>query len=148
MAKRDDFSQLNSGLSGRDQYDSFYSNHLDREAEWLRRGAEQKANAISLLLDQKDLKPKSILDIGCGTGAVTAELTRRKIGESFHALDYSEDAIQHVKETLPHVNAKAGDISDCSKLFPNSKFDLLICSHVIEHLEYPQIFLKSLTDVN
>jgi len=143
-----DFSQLNSGLTGRDHYDSIFSESLDHQIEWLRRTAQQKANAVCTLLDQNDLKPSTILDIGCGTGAVIAELQRQNVGESFHALDYSADAIKFVNKMFPKVDAKVGDVSDCSNLFPEKKFDLIICSHVIEHLEYPADFLRSLGDIN
>ncbi len=148
MAKHRNFSQLNSGLTGRDHYDSRFSDSLERQVEWLRSGAGQKANAICKLLDQNNLNPSIILEVGCGTGAVIEELMRRNIGESYYALDYSDSAIKFIKETLPKVHAVKGDVQDCSMLFSEKKFDFVICSHVIEHLEYPEHFLSSLVQVN
>ncbi len=144
MDRRSTASRLNSGLTGRDHYKSTYSDSLRRQAEWFRRGACQKADAICKLLDQNGLKPLTILEAGCGTGAVIAELQRRGVAKSYYAMDYSEDAIAYVQETLPNVHSVAGDVMDCASLFRERTFDLVICSHVLEHLENPGQFLESL----
>ncbi len=148
MGKHRSFSRLNSGLTGRDHYSSTYSDSLKRQIDWLRRGANQKANAICMLLNQNGLKPSSILEVGCGTGAIIAELQRRGVAKSYHAIDYSAEAIAFVKKTLPNVHSLVGDIVDCATLFGEHKFDLIICSHVLEHLENPERFLRSLSDLS
>lgn len=150
MKKNRIVSPLNSGLTGRDHYASKYANSLERQAEWLRRGAKQKADSICKLLNQNGLKPSTVLEVGCGTGAVIAELQRRGVAEAYYAVDYSTEAIAFVKETLPDVYSVAGDIMkmDCTELFGEPKFDLVICSHVLEHLESPAQFLESLLDFN
>ncbi len=148
MAKRNSISRLNSGLTGRDHYSSTYTDSLERQVEWLRRGANQKANAICKLLSQHSLNPSSILEVGCGTGAVIAELQQRDIARSYYAIDYSTEAIEYVKKNLPDVCSVVGDVMDCSDLFEEKKFNLVVCSHVIEHLENSEQFLNSLLDLN
>lgn len=143
-------SFLDSGLTGRDHYHSKYVNSLERQAEWLRRGAKQKADAISALLNRNGLEPVSIMDIGCGTGAVISELQHREIAGSYYAVDYSVEAIAFIKENLPDVHSMAGDITEVNftELFGKQEFDLVICSHVLEHLEHPLQFLDALVDLN
>ena len=147
MAKHRSFSRLNSGLTGRDYYGSTYVDFLERQVEWLRRGANQKANSICELLDRNGLKPSTILEVGCGTGAVIEELQRRGVARSYYVLDYSKEAIAFVKKTLPDVHSVIGDVMDCAALFREHKFDLVICSHVLEHLENPEQFLRSVFDL-
>ena len=145
MATHRTSSALRSGLTGRDHYNATYSNSLDRQAEWLRRGAKQKADAICRLLTRSRLQPANILEIGCGTGAVISELQRRKVAQSYFAVDYSSTAIEFIQKTHPDIRAVTGDIRDCSKLFPEHTFDVILCSHVLEHLEKPEQFLMSLS---
>ena len=79
-----------------------------------------------------------------------AELQRRGVAKTYYAVDYSAEAIAFVKENLPDVYSATGDImkTDCTELFGEPKFDLVICSHVLEHLESPAQLLESLVDFN
>ncbi len=140
---------LEPGLTGRDHYSSKYANSLERQAEWLRRGAKQKADSICILLNRNRLKPETILEVGSGTGALIAELQRRGVAQSYYAVDYSTEAIAFVKQNLPDVHSATGDIMkvDFARLFGRTEFDLVICSHVLEHLERPAQFLESLFDL-
>jgi len=139
---------LQSGLSGRDHYLSVYRNSMDRQSEWLRRTAGQKVDAICHLLARNNVKPATILEVGCGTGAVIGELQRRSIATSYFGVDYSEEAIQYLKATLPGIHCAVGDVMDSSALFTEQAFDVIICSHVIEHLEQPEGFLQSVLQLN
>ena len=138
-------SPLDSGLTGRDYYANLYSDSLEHEAEWLRRRSSQTADSICKLIDQQELRPSNILEVGCGTGAVLAELQRRNVADSYYAIDYSSKAIEYVKTILPNVHAVVGDVADCTELFQKHAFDLVICAHVLEHLETPKRFLDSLS---
>ncbi len=137
--------KLNSGITGRDYYARLYSDSLEYEAEWLRRRSFQTADSICKLIQYQGLKPEKILEVGCGTGAVLTELKRRDIAKSYYAIDYSPEAIDYVKQTLPDVISVVGDVTDCSELFQEEAFDLIICAHVLEHLENPELFLQSLS---
>ena len=138
-------SPLNSGLTGRDYYSNLYSDSLEHEAEWLRRRSSQTADSICKLIGRQGLKPSNVLEVGCGTGAVLAELQRRDIAEAYYAIDYSPEAIEYVNKILPNVHTVVGDVTDCTELFQEHAFDLVICTHVLEHLETPERFLESLS---
>ncbi len=142
--KSNTISTYNEKLSGRDFYSQLYSDSIEKEAEWLKRRSYQTADSICALLERNDLTPSKILEIGCGTGAVIAELQRRGIADSYYAIDYSSEAIEYVHSTLPDVHAVTGDVVESAELFEGQNFDLVICAHVLEHLEEPKQFLKSL----
>ena len=141
-----DPTPLASGLSGRDFYADKYASELDREAEWLRRTAGQKADSIAALLDGSP-PPYSVLEIGAGTGAVIGELRRRGIGTEHFAVDFSGAAVAELRRREPGVRATTADITATPDPFGEEAYDLAFATHVVEHLEEPEAFLRALLDV-
>jgi len=143
---------LNENLSssrptGRDLYAAIYDKDLEAEAEWLRIGAIAKADSVGLLFQRHGIKPKSLLELGCGTGEVIKERQRRGYGEKYTAIDYSDKAIGYLQAHSSGIDSRVGDIT--SKDFSiDGHFDVVILSHVLEHLEEPGTFLKALQRVD
>jgi len=129
----------NEGTVGRDYYDKVYKRSLDDEAEWLRFGSVEKARSVQILLRQSGLQPRSTLELGCGTGAVILECQRLGIGKEFTAIDYSAEAVGYLKENSQGIVCRTEDLM---QLAPSEEhFDLVLLSHVLEHLEEPKEFL-------
>ena len=136
--------KLSSGMKGRDQYNSTYKHNLQNEAEWLRRNAAGKADSVEQLLHRNWIKPKRILELGCGTGALLSELKRRNIAEQYFGVDYSREAIQYVMNTQPGIQCAVADITQNPQPFEDiTCFDVVVISHTIEHLEKPIAFLRA-----
>ena len=57
-------------------------------------------------------------------------------------LDYAKEAIDDMKLRYPHVFWQVGDVYNTK--FPNNYFDYAIAGELIEHLEKPEKFIKSL----
>jgi SAM-dependent methyltransferase len=75
-----------------------------------------------------------VLEIGCGAGLYTTELS--KAGIDLMAIDVSPDLIQLAIETVPlerNVSFRLEDAHMTS--FPNQSFDAIIGSSVLHHLE-------------
>jgi SAM-dependent methyltransferase len=133
--------------TGRDLYAAIYDKDLEAEAQWLRMGATGKSDSVGLLLHRNRIKPKTILELGCGTGEVIKECQRRGYGDKYTAIDYSEKAIEYLRANSNNIDATTGDIT--SKDFTISgHFDVVILSHVLEHLEEPAVFLKALRRID
>jgi 2-polyprenyl-3-methyl-5-hydroxy-6-metoxy-1,4-benzoquinol methylase len=130
-------------VSGRDYFEEIYKIDLEVEAQWLRYGAVEKVNSIEILLNRHTIKPITLLELGCGTGAVITECQRRGLGDEFTAVDYSKEAIEYMKSHSQGIHCVEADITG-----PNFKldkcFDVVVLSHVLEHLEEPLKFLQSL----
>lgn len=133
---------LASGRSGRDHYEARYADGLDRQAEWLARNAKQKADSVELLLGRNGIRPARLLELGCGTGAILQELQRRNVAGRYYGVDYSAGAIGYLKSTQPDVECAVADITAGVQLFGGKNFDVILCSHVLEHLEDPLAFLR------
>ena len=73
----------------------------------------------------------SVLNIGCGTGIFEQLALERRI--NIHSLDPSERSILHLRARLKlGEKAQVGYIQNIP--FPDSKFDAVVVSEVIEHL--------------
>ncbi len=99
---------------------------------------EITAHEITYLLKGKKGK---ILDIGCGEGFVINALA--KDGWEVTGLDFSHDG---VVRHFPHLKERVikGDIYASLERLMNeqTKFDVIICNNVLEHVTDPLGFLK------
>jgi ubiquinone/menaquinone biosynthesis C-methylase UbiE len=79
---------------------------------------------------------ESILDAGCGGGALMAKLAR--VGKyRVEGMDMSEIGVRTVRQQLG-MQARVGSVVEMSD-FADASFDLVICSEVIEHLKEEEI---------
>src|SRR5688572_21957699 len=69
----------------------------------------------------------SILEIGCGTGKNTVFLAQ--IGDSVHALDFSNGMIERAKAKVSAQNVRFS-AADITKRWPDDdgEFDLVVCN--------------------
>lgn len=81
-----------------------------------------------------NLKFKSAIEIGCGTGKNTLLLSQ--IAENVHAMDFSQSMIQKAKVKLGSGNVNFA-ISDITKpwAYIDQSADLVVCNLVLEHVE-------------
>ena len=129
--------------SGREHYESLYKISLEKEAIWLKLSAAEKVNSIEYLLKKNSIVADTILELGCGTGAVIEECQRRNLFKKYVAVDYSREALDYLKENTNDIETITADItSDNFSL--ETAFDIVILSHVLEHLEDTGSFLKSI----
>jgi SAM-dependent methyltransferase len=124
-------------------YRSIYEAGLDAEAEWLRLGAPAKAHSIKLLTADLPRPFGTVCEMGCGTGAVLEQCMQLGLGRRYYGLDSSTVALAHLHQqhgdrvTLVHHDLEAGVPEELT-------FDLVVLSHVLEHLATPQALLRSL----
>jgi len=81
-----------------------------------------------------NLRLKSILEIGCGTGKNTALLAQ--IGERVQAVDFSEHMIEKAKEKVK-ANNVTFSMADLTQRWgcDDGSVELVVCNLVLEHIE-------------
>jgi hypothetical protein len=132
--------------TGRDHYAEIYATQLDAEAKWLAFGAVEKANSVEKLVRSRLPHPKTLMELGAGTGAIISELKRRSFAREYLAIDYSLDACRYMRESLQGVVVRRADIITERIL---EKANVVVVSHVLEHLEQPEQLLRGiLTNVD
>lgn len=99
----------------------------------------------TLLKEAERLKPQSILDVGCGEGFVLEKFRENKIGKELVGIDFSERAIQIGRKLHPSLSLRPGTAYHIP--FKANSFDLVICSEVLEHLQYPEKAMAELERV-
>jgi ubiquinone/menaquinone biosynthesis C-methylase UbiE len=86
-----------------------------------------------------------VLDLGCGTGPVVAEL--RRLGFDCVGLDYSQDMLEFAKQRLRASGLDDSQIlqGDCRHTpFPDARFDAVVCLGVISYVENYEVVLAEI----
>lgn len=124
-------------------YNKHYEgSYTTKAVEWRRICAIDKASNIKALLGSEPVE--SVLEIGCGTGAVLSEVRKRGIGTNHRGIDLA-DPNQHLDPGAHELNLLEYD--GAAIPFANASFDLVYASHVVEHVLEPRGFLKEITRV-
>jgi len=74
----------------------------------------------------------TLLDIGCGTGALTAQLARQLSAERAVGVDFIPEAIEQGRIAYPDVEFLTGQLPALD--FPHETFDVVIASEVLYYL--------------
>lgn len=99
-------------------------------------------------------RPLAVLDLGCGTGKDIFNLGIHSEGKAiFCGIDISPAAISHAKKVAHNMKYKGieffvGDVVDKNswpKKLRDMKFDIIMSSEVLEHLEHHEPFIKTIS---
>jgi len=94
-------------------------------------------NYIFNLIDKKEVEGKEILEVGCGTGVLSAKLAL--CNAKVTGTDISETSLKYTRKLFKKFNVKGtflyDDILD-TKL--NKKFDIVISLGVLHHTKNPE----------
>jgi 2-polyprenyl-3-methyl-5-hydroxy-6-metoxy-1,4-benzoquinol methylase len=99
----------------------------------------------ALVEEARNLKPESILDVGCGEGFTLEMLRKKGVGKKLEGVDFLDRAIQLGKKEHPKLTLKQGTIYDLK--YKDNSFDLVICSEVLEHVDDPERAIQELVRV-
>ncbi len=107
-----------------------HMNNLEK-TNWWYQGKKDLFDKILQRLSKKR-KFSTALDIGCGVGANLKVL--EKYSESAVGLDFSEKAVSYCQER-GFTNVAQGDVLDLQASVPGEKFDVVLCSELLEHVD-------------
>ncbi|MBU2540170.1 class I SAM-dependent methyltransferase [Patescibacteria group bacterium] len=115
---------------------SFFSNKIEQGLH----PKHRLMNYHKFFID--NINPRdTVLDIGCGNGALTFDVAKK--AKKVIGIDLDEENIRFAKEMFSRKNIEyvQGDILEN---FPGKKFDVIILSNVLEHIKNRAKFLKVL----
>ena len=117
--------------------------YLENNPDWHEGQAGWKAEQIQKLFTRNGLAPKSVAEIGCGSGGILRELSTR-LGPAcaFAGYDISQDAyelcMRHSTNGVMYHHA------DLLRTEPPEHFDVVMAIDVFEHVDDYIGFLRSL----
>jgi SAM-dependent methyltransferase len=120
-------------------YDDAYSHtgtEAERWAHWRALSARGKADHVIALHPQS---PAVVCEVGCGDGALLAELAGRGYGREHVGFEVSPEAAR-IASGRPELRVSAFDGEHIPEA--DGAFDLGVLSHVLEHVPDPAALLR------
>ena len=133
-----------SSISGsvKEAYNEFYQEH---DEAWRMLGAKYKAQHIIDVSQGRTFK--TVLEVGAGDGSILKFLADADFAPEYHAIEISDSGVAHI-QARNIKGVKSAQLFDGYKLpFPDDSFDLIILSHVLEHVEHERVLLREIKRV-
>lgn len=126
--------------------ESYKNQYKSERAEWRNLSAKYKAQNILWLT--QDMQFERVLEVGAGDGSILAWLNQAHFAPKLYALEISESGLEKIKEKNL-ANLQEAQLFDGYHIpYPDNFFDLVICSHVLEHVEFERALLREIKRVS
>lgn len=124
-------------------YDEFYTDEL---TEWRELGGKYKARHVMEVCAGHNFA--KVMECGAGEGSILKFLDEFGVFGELYALEISDSGISQI------LKRKIKQLKEVKKFdgyeipYPNKEFDMVYCSHVIEHVEHPRLLLREIKRVS
>ncbi|WP_345948719.1 class I SAM-dependent methyltransferase [Mucilaginibacter sp. PAMB04274] len=123
-------------------YDEFYKTH---DEAWRMLGAKYKAQHIIDVC--QGFTFNKVLEVGAGDGSILKILSEKSFAPEYHAVEISESGVSYI-QSRQIQSLKSVQVFDGYHLpYPDDSVDLIILSHVLEHVEHERLLLRELKRV-
>lgn len=112
--------------------------YLDQNPDWHRADAPWKALLITKLLEKHNVQPKTICEIGCGSGEVLRCLQGSWREAQLFGYDVSPQVMPFWSEMPESIKLSLGDFFEAN----SNVYDVLLMLDVFEHVRDPITFLE------
>ncbi|MFZ2632133.1 MAG: class I SAM-dependent methyltransferase [Desulfosalsimonadaceae bacterium] len=102
-------------------------------------------SALSSMISREGENVAKILDVGCGEGIVPRQLRLLLPSAEFHGLDINPELLAVARQLVPDMKCVTGSIYALP--WNDGKYDLVCCTEVLEHLEFPDRALSEIIRV-
>ena len=124
-------------------YDEFYQKHSE---DWRMLGAKYKAQHIVDVCKGQTFK--KVLEVGAGDGSILKYLSDWNFAPEYHAVEISDSGVAHIKSRDIKSLASVQEFDGYHLPFEDDSFDLIILSHVLEHVEHERLLLREIKRVS
>lgn len=99
-------------------------------------------NLLSFIKNKIDSDPKTMIDLGCGTGDTLIKFSKK--GLNVEGMDSSEVALEKAKESLSKEGIDGVKLSnvDLNNLVLDKKYDLILCKLTYAFIDDKESFLE------
>ncbi len=123
-------------------YDEFYKKH---DEAWRMLGAKYKAQHIIEVC--KGYTFGRVLEVGAGDGSILKILSEHNFAPEYHAVEISDSGVEYIRSRQIDKLASVQVFDGYRLPFADDSFDLIILSHVLEHVEHERLLLRELKRV-
>jgi ubiquinone/menaquinone biosynthesis C-methylase UbiE len=123
-------------------YDEFYQKH---DEAWRMLGAKYKAQHIIDICQGRIFK--KVLEVGAGDGSILKLLADQNFAPEYYAVEISDSGVEHIKSRAIKGLKEVQLFDGYTLPFNDDSFDLIILSHVLEHVEHERLLLRELNRV-
>jgi ubiquinone/menaquinone biosynthesis C-methylase UbiE len=132
---------ISAGL--KTSYDNFY---VGKDERWRLLSAKYKALNIIEVCNKK--KFTKVLEVGAGDGSILKYLNEANFSAEVHAIEISQSGVDQIEEKKIS-NLKSVQVFDGYRIpFEDNEFELVILSHVLEHVEFERMLLREIKRVS
>lgn len=124
-------------------YDEMYTDDI---SEWRELGGKHKARNILSVCDGKTFH--KVLECGAGEGSIIKALDQFGPFPELYAVEISNSGIAQIRKRNIAGLAEVKKFNGYEIPYPDKMFDMVYCSHVIEHVEHPRLLLRELGRVS
>jgi SAM-dependent methyltransferase len=109
---------------------------------WRVLGARSKGAHVAALCRRAGLRPRSVVELGCGDGALLAELAARGVGSIFDGFELSPEAAAMARGRGVPGMRRVDAFDGANVPADDGAYDLAVLSHVVEHVPEPEPLLR------
>ena len=123
-----------------DSYDAQYKDPNIRK--WRELGAQNKVQNIIDITKGRSFD--KVLEVGSGDGSILQALSNQGFAKELYSVEISQSGLDAIKaRNIPEL--KEAQLFDGYKVpFEDNSFDLVILTHVLEHVEFERLLLREL----
>lgn len=111
---------------------------------WHEEDSPWKARQVEDIIDRNNLPMSTFCEVGCGTGEILLNLSRKYPDVRFTGYEIAPHAYQRAKaKETPQLSFQFGDVLEEK----DARFDVVLIADVIEHVEDCIGFMKGLKDL-
>ena len=89
-----------------------------------------------------------VVDIGCGVGDLLSQSLLVNNNIVPYGLDFSSKSIQIARTRFPHNGSFITHTIHKTLPYDSDSFDMVFCTDVLEHLEYPKLIISELIRIS
>jgi ubiquinone/menaquinone biosynthesis C-methylase UbiE len=135
--------KLQTSGNVKNAYDEFYKTH---DETWRMLGAKYKAQHIIDVCKGQSFK--KVLEVGAGDGSILKLLSDQNFAPEYHAVEISDSGVAHIKSRDIRNLVSVQEFDGYKLPFEDDSFDLIILSHVLEHVEHERLLLREIKRVS